>query len=114
MTSGKTVGGQATEAKPGENGHKRGPHPVNENAMRRLRNIEGQVRGIHRMVEEEKYCVDILTQISAVRAALNGVAMVVLKRHLDHCVADALQSGNELRAREIIDELMDVLTKQEV
>ncbi len=98
----------------GDEGHLSGPHPANENAIRRLRNIEGQVRGIGRMVEQEKYCVDILTQVSAVRAALNGVAMVVLKRHLEHCVTDALRSGKESRAREIIDELMDVLGKQQI
>ena len=58
---------------------KHGPHPVNQKALWRLKNIEGQIRGLQRMVEEEKYCVDILTQISAVRAALNSVGMIYVK-----------------------------------
>ena len=90
-----------------------GPQPVNQRALRRLKNIEGQVRGLQRMVEEEKYCVDILTQISAVRAALNSVGMLVLHRHIETCVSGAIQSGGEKRA-EIIDELMSVLSKESI
>ena len=59
----------------------------------RLRRIEGQVRGIHRMVEEEQYCIDILTQISALTSALEGVALGLLDDHLKHCVADAARLG---------------------
>lgn len=90
---------------------KHGPHPVNERALRRLKNIEGQVRGIQRMVEEEKYCVDVLDQISAVRAALRGVGMLVLRRHVETCVSDAIQAGGGERVA-IIDELMSVLNKE--
>ena len=62
----------------------------------RLKRIEGQARGIHRMVEEEQYCIDILTQISALTAALEGVALGLLDDHLKHCVADAARlSGAE-------------------
>ena len=92
---------------------KHGPRPRNERAIRRLKNIEGQVRGIQRMVENEKYCVDILTQISAVRSALNSVGMVILRRHIETCVADAIKSGGEDRSA-IIDELMSVLGKEEL
>jgi len=91
---------------------KHGPHPVNLQALRRLKNIEGQVRGLERMVEEEQYCVDILTQVAAVRAALKSVGLVVLRRHIETCVADALGSRGPDRAR-IIEELIGVLSKEE-
>ncbi len=90
-----------------------GPYPVNQNALRRLKNIEGQVKGIRRMLEEEKYGVDILTQISAARAALNGVGMLILRRHIATCVSGVITAGGEDRVQ-IIDELMDVLTKQKI
>ena len=67
--------------------------------LRRLHRIEGQVRGLERMVEEEKYCIDILTQISAVNAALKGVALGLLDDHLKHCVADAISDGQEADAK---------------
>ena len=92
---------------------KHGPHGVNQKALRRLKNIEGQVKGIHRMVEQEKYCVDILTQISAVRAALKSVGIVILRRHIESCVSDAIQSGGAERVQ-IIDELMSILAKEEI
>lgn len=61
----------------------------------RLRRIEGQARGIHRMVEEDTYCIDILTQISATTSALENVAMALLEDHLRHCVADAVAVGGD-------------------
>ena len=61
--------------------------------LARLKRIEGQVRGIHRMVDEEKYCIDILTQISALTRALEGVALGLLDDHLKHCVVDAAKAG---------------------
>ncbi|SNS39862.1 DNA-binding transcriptional regulator, FrmR family [Micrococcales bacterium KH10] len=61
--------------------------------LARLRRIEGQVRGIHRMVDEEKYCIDILTQISALTSALENVALGLLDDHMRHCVADAARLG---------------------
>ena len=67
--------------------------------LRRLHRIEGQVRGLERMVEEEKYCIDILTQISAVNAALKGVALGLLNDHLKHCVANAISDGQEADAK---------------
>ena len=91
---------------------RRGPHPVNEAALRRLRSIEGQVAGIRRMIEEERYCIDILTQVSAVRAALNSLGLNVLKRHLDHCVADAARRDDR-ELPQLVDELMAVLGRSD-
>jgi DNA-binding FrmR family transcriptional regulator len=64
--------------------------------LARLKRIEGQARGIHRMVDEEQYCIDILTQISALTSALQGVAVGLLDDHLTHCVTDAARSGGEV------------------
>lgn len=61
--------------------------------LKRLRRIEGQVRGLHRMVDEDEYCIDVLTQISAVTRALQGVALGLLDDHMRHCVADAADRG---------------------
>src|SRR5690625_3161864 len=66
-----------------------------ERYLARLKRIEGQARGIHRMVDEEQYCIDILTQISALTSALRGVALGLLNDHLRHCVVDAAQAGGE-------------------
>lgn len=91
---------------------RRGPHPVNQTALRRLRSIEGQVAGIRRMIEEERYCIDILTQVSAVRAALNSLGLQVLKRHLDHCVTDAARRDDR-ELPQVVDELMTVLARSD-
>ena len=61
--------------------------------LKRLRRIEGQVRGIARMVEDDTYCIDVLTQVSATTRALEGVALLLLEDHLSHCVADAARRG---------------------
>jgi DNA-binding FrmR family transcriptional regulator len=61
--------------------------------LKRLRRVEGQVRGLQRMVEEDSYCIDVLTQISAVNRALQAVALELLDDHLSHCVAEALSTG---------------------
>jgi DNA-binding FrmR family transcriptional regulator len=63
--------------------------------LKRLRRIEGQVRGLQRMVEEDTYCIDLLTQISAATKALESVALLLLEDHLSHCVAGAIQAGGE-------------------
>ena len=60
----------------------------------RLRRIEGQVRGIQKMVEDDRYCIEVLTQVNAVRAALESVALQLLADHTEHCVAEAIQSGD--------------------
>jgi DNA-binding FrmR family transcriptional regulator len=68
----------------------------NKPALRsRLRRIEGQVRGIERLIDEDTYCIDILTQISAASRALEGVALTLLEGHLGHCVKDAIESGGD-------------------
>ena len=76
---------------------------------KRLKRIEGQVRGLARMVEEDRYCIDIVTQISAVRAALRRVEEEVLRDHVAHCVEGAIASGNRADQRQKIAELMEVL-----
>ena len=63
--------------------------------LKRLRRIEGQIRGLQRMVEEDKYCIDVLTQISAVNSALQSVALGLLDEHLGHCVTQAVAEGGE-------------------
>ena len=66
--------------------------------LRRLRRIEGQVRGLQRMIEEDKYCIDVLTQVSAVTRALQSVALGLLDQHLGHCVAQAVAEGGDTAA----------------
>src|SRR3954467_2956602 len=78
-------------------------------SLRRLRRIEGQVRGLARMVEGDRYCIDIVTQISAVRAALRRAEEEILADHVGHCVEGAIASGNKGDQRRKIAELMDVL-----
>jgi DNA-binding FrmR family transcriptional regulator len=79
--------------------------------VKRLRRIEGQVRGLLRMVEEDRYCIDVVTQVSAVRAALKRVEEEVLKDHVSHCVERAIASGDVAEQRGKIRELMTVLGK---
>ena len=74
-------------------GHQHGYVHDKDAYLRRLRRIEGQARGLQRMVEEEKYCIDILTQVSAVHAALKGVAMGLLDDHVRHCVRESIAGG---------------------
>ena len=64
--------------------------------LKRLRRIEGQVRGLQRMIEEDKYCIDILTQVSAAKSALDSVALGLLEEHLAHCVSEAMVEGGEV------------------
>ena len=77
--------------------------------LRRLSRIEGQIRGLGRMVEDDRYCIDIVTQIAAVRAALRRVEEEVLREHIAHCVQHAIDSGNKAEQKQKIAELMDVL-----
>jgi DNA-binding FrmR family transcriptional regulator len=81
--------------------------------LRRLRRIEGQVRGLARMVEADRYCIDIVTQISAVRAALRRAEEEILKDHVAHCIEHAITSGNKREQRSKIGELIDVLGRAE-
>jgi len=77
----------------------------------RLRRIAGQVAGIERMVAEDRYCVDVLLQVAAVRAALDQVGKVVLESHVETCVADALASGRPRERKQKIAELMEVFSR---
>ena len=80
---------------------------------KRLSRIEGQVRGIARMVEEDRYCIDVVTQLSAVRAALRRVEEEVLRDHVSHCVEAAIISGDKDIQRGKITELIDVLNRSQ-
>jgi DNA-binding FrmR family transcriptional regulator len=82
-----------------------------EALVRRLHRIEGQVRGIERMVEDDRYCIDVLTQIAAVKTALESLAFQVLDDHVNHCVADALASGDEGAAAEKSRELLAAVAR---
>jgi DNA-binding FrmR family transcriptional regulator len=80
-------------------------------ALNRLRRIEGQVRGITRMIEEDRYCIDVLTQMQAVKAALARAESEVLRSHAAHCVAEAIASGDEAQQRAKFDELLALYEK---
>jgi DNA-binding FrmR family transcriptional regulator len=84
---------------------------VKASCLKRLSRIEGQVRGLSRMVEEDRYCIDIVTQVAAVRAALRRVEEEVLRSHVGHCVEHAIRSGNADEQRQKVAELMDVLAR---
>ena len=84
-------------------------HPTT--VTQRLNRIEGQVRGITRMIKEERYCVDILVQIEAVKAALGRVEDEILKSHAGHCVEEAIVSGDEADQREKFNELVELFGK---
>jgi CsoR family transcriptional regulator, copper-sensing transcriptional repressor len=75
----------------------------------RLKRIEGQVRGVLRMVEQDRYCVDVLTQVSAVRAALHKVEEQILRDHVSNCVAGAFVSGNPVEQRHKVEELVETI-----
>ena len=77
----------------------------------RLKRIEGQVRGIERMVDEDRYCMDILTQTRSIFAALRAVEDLVIENHMNTCVVDAMRSGNDLERQDKVDELMTVLSQ---
>ncbi|MBM7840276.1 DNA-binding FrmR family transcriptional regulator [Alkalihalobacillus xiaoxiensis] len=82
--------------------------PEKTQLQNRLKRIEGQVRGIQKMIEEDRYCVDVLIQLSAIQVALKKVSMTMLEDHSKHCVADAMKNGN---GDEAIAELMDVISR---
>jgi DNA-binding FrmR family transcriptional regulator len=79
--------------------------------LSRLKKVAGQVAGIQRMVEEERYCVDVLHQIAAVEAALDRVGHLMLASHVETCVTSAIESGRPKDRREKLDELMDVFSR---
>lgn len=79
--------------------------------LTRLSRIEGQVRGIKNMIEEEKYCVDILTQIKAIRSALKSLELEILEGHAHHCLMNAVTSGSETTAKKKVDEILDLIKR---
>ena len=91
--------------------HKHGYVDNKDALIKRLHRIEGQVRGIERMVDEERYCIDILTQVAAVRTALESLALEILSDHVNHCVAHALEAGNAEVAAEKSRELLDAVQR---
>jgi len=82
---------------------------IKTSCQKRLSRIEGQVRGLAKMVEDDRYCIDLVTQISAVRAALRRLEEEVLRDHVAHCVEHAIASGDKVDQRRKISELMDVI-----
>jgi len=82
---------------------------IKRSVLTRLRRIEGQVRGLQKMVEEERYCADVLTQVTSVQEALRGVGRAMLHNHLRHCATQAIRSGDETQAETMYDEIMELV-----
>ena len=77
-------------------------------ALHRLKNVEGHLRGIQRMIDEEKYCIDVIRQINAAQAALNKVSTIILKEHLNSCVTTAVRGDNPNERERVLQEITDV------
>jgi DNA-binding FrmR family transcriptional regulator len=82
---------------------------IKDRNLKRLRRIEGQVRGLQKMVEEDRYCADILTQIASVHEALRGVGRELMRNHLKHCATSAIRGGDDQAAESMYDELIDMM-----
>lgn len=89
-------GGALGSSEAHDPGHAHGYSGHKDDLLKRLRRAEGQVRGIHRMIEEDAYCIDVITQVSAATKALERVALALLDDHLGHCVAEAASEGGEV------------------
>lgn len=87
-------------------------HACHKEELQRLKRIEGQVRGIAKMIEEEKYCIDILSQVKAVRNAMNQLEIKIMEKHLKHCLQGALQAKDQKDIQNKINELVEVLSKR--
>ncbi|MFW5972652.1 MAG: metal-sensitive transcriptional regulator [Bacteroidota bacterium] len=83
-----------------------------EDLLRRLRRVEGQIRGIQKMVEDERYCGDVLNQFASVHQALRGASSILTRNHLETCVTDAIRSGEPAAAERTYDEIMQLLYRQ--
>jgi DNA-binding FrmR family transcriptional regulator len=102
--------GCACAARPGDGTHAVAVDPeIKRSVLTRLRRIEGQMRGLQKMVEEERYCADVLTQVSSVQEALRGVGRAMLHNHLKHCASEAIRSDDPERAEAMYQELMDLV-----
>ena len=88
-----------------------GDSAAKERMLLRLRRVEGQVRGLQRMVEDERYCPDVLAQMSAVHESLRAVERMLLRNHLQHCATEALRSGDEKKAHRTYEELTQLFYK---
>ncbi|MBY0383380.1 MAG: metal-sensitive transcriptional regulator [Xanthobacteraceae bacterium] len=86
---------------------------IKASCQKRLKRIEGQVRGINEMIAADRYCIDVVTQITAARAALRRVEEEILRDHVAHCVEHAISSGDKVDQRRKIAELMDVISRAE-
>jgi DNA-binding FrmR family transcriptional regulator len=82
---------------------------IKQNNQNRLRRIEGQIRGLQKMVEEDRYCADVIMQIASAQEALRGVARNLMRNHLRHCAAKALRSGKKAETEAMYDELLDLI-----
>ena len=88
-------------------------YPDHKSQLNRLAKIEGQIKGITRMIEERRYCIDIVSQIKAVQSALKQVQMGVLEKHIHHCVAESASSGDPAQLNEKIEEIVQVVGKMD-
>ena len=99
-------------ARPGDGTHAVAVDPEIKRAVQtRLRRIEGQIRGLQKMVDEERYCADVLTQVSSAQEALRGVSRSLLHNHLKHCPTEAIRSEDATRADAMYEELVDLVFK---
>jgi DNA-binding FrmR family transcriptional regulator len=85
--------------------------PVREKAVRRLKSIEGQVRGLQRMLEEDRYCIEILTQIASAQEALRATSKLILRNYLETCATNNIVSGDQNKKEKTYDELMEMMYK---
>jgi DNA-binding FrmR family transcriptional regulator len=100
-------------ARPGDGTHAVALDPdVKESVLVRLRRIEGQVRGLQRMVEDERYCADVVGQMASVQEALRGASRALLHNHLRHCASEAIRSGDEAKAEAMYQELLELVYRQ--
>ena len=97
-------------AKNKRHAHAVDPH-LKERADKRLKRIEGQIRGVQRMIEEERYCADVLVQISAIQESLRSVSQLLLRNHLQHCATVAIRSDDPTRREAMYEELSDLYFK---
>jgi len=98
--------------RPGDGVHAVAVDPeVKQLLLNRLRRIEGQTRGLQKMIEEERYCADVLVQVSSVQEALRGVARELLRNHLKHCASVAIRSGDPAEAEAMYDELVSLMDR---
>ena len=84
-------------------------HPNHADSLVALRRIEGQVRGVQRMIEDRKYCIDILTQLYAIKGALSRVEEKILKKHFQHCVADVIKGTSDKEKQQKMDEILKLI-----